>query len=760
MQKQKKAFYAAPGADDTFLRPRAGGAFAPREIALSQQNGSLWTAWLHRKSGKEYLAADFKKPGCRGKLLAVDENASFFSKPAFLNFPASAPAILCASFGKNHWEIRSYGFSGRSWELKDVLPLNGPVYHMDAAACGDGRAWLAYASVSANKKGLSVYTRKLKDGKWERETGHPLKTYSLNRPKLAAGKNGGMFLAADAYTRGGFRIVFKKLKEKLSPAWQTVSEEPGWHLFPSLAADVEGAPRLAWLFQRPVRRGGLLGLSQKAFCAKLSEGKWRKVHDGECAADLNLGLLPAKRYFGYDGLRRHPRITAFSNGDTALIWEQQRDEEENWENIDNGLLCGRLFKNGRWQKPVVLHDGGSCHAFDNKLLHQKPVFPAAVKGKHRPDGNDFRVVEADFKNAAPYEPKPESLWRGWRPETLPLKAKKRSVIRRKNGPPLKLFWADLHCHSVFSPDAEGEPDEQYFFARDLAEIDAACIADNDFYPSKMLLDSEANYTGELAKRISENGKFLALSGYEWTYHRKDINRTFNHRTVIYPEDGKITARRNEPAGGSGAAFKKYLEKTKYFNFPHHAYWKLLGAAGENAVEVTSAWGTCIIDSDTVIKALNKGEKFGFLGNSDSHRFMPGLAGALTGIYAEKLSREAIMDALNSRRSFATTGNRTAVDFRVNGALMGEEIKTKDLPLLEWKVAPPAELESVKIIRDGKSVFESGEKEGKWRDRELPPGRHWYFLQAKERGKQERYPHNLAPASGKYSWTSPVWVNLG
>lgn len=133
MQKQKKAFYAAAGSDDTFLRPKTGGAFAQREIAVSQKNGSLWKAWIHRKNGTEFLAASLKKPGCRGKLLTVDENARFFSKPAFLNLPGTDPVLLCASYCKNRPEIRSYRFSGGRWGLEETLALGGAVYHMDAA---------------------------------------------------------------------------------------------------------------------------------------------------------------------------------------------------------------------------------------------------------------------------------------------------------------------------------------------------------------------------------------------------------------------------------------------------------------------------------------------------------------------------------------------------------------------------------------------------------------------------------------------------
>ena len=53
-----------------------------------------------------------------------------------------------------------------------------------------------------------------------------------------------------------------------------------------------------------------------------------------------------------------------------------------------------------------------------------------------------------------------------------------------------LFWADTHCHSVLSADAEGELDELAAFGRDIAGLDIMAIVDNDYYPYKALTGAE------------------------------------------------------------------------------------------------------------------------------------------------------------------------------------------------------------------------------------------------------------------------------
>ena len=62
-----------------------------------------------------------------------------------------------------------------------------------------------------------------------------------------------------------------------------------------------------------------------------------------------------------------------------------------------------------------------------------------------------------------------------------------------------------------------------------------------------------------------------------------------------------------------------------------------------------------------------------IGASDDHRSHPGQPHfGLAAVTAPELTREAIFDGLYERRSYATTGARILLDFRVNDAPMGAE----------------------------------------------------------------------------------------
>jgi len=73
--------------------------------------------------------------------------------------------------------------------------------------------------------------------------------------------------------------------------------------------------------------------------------------------------------------------------------------------------------------------------------------------------------------------------------------------------------------------------------------------------------------------------------------------------------------------------------------------------------------------------------------------------------------------------------------------------------------PQGAIEKVEIIRDGKVMQESNKKAGTWIDRDIKPGRNWYYLRLKEKGQHMKYPHNVAPAWGKWAWSSPVSVTI-
>lgn len=758
--KNNTQHYAAPGADETFLHPEINSEWAPREIAVCSKGNKLWMSWIHRKEGLDYPVFTFKTINTNNPLIPLDEDFSCYSKPAFIdNINEEKPGIALFAADEKNTSVRIYEIQSDNQAqcIKSFKTVCSSVYHTDAVCLNNGDIYIVYSGIEKGTKGVSVYFIKRVAGEWVDEEVLRLANHSLNRPKLAVYSDKNVIALADAYAEASYSIFWISLAEP-KPLWQKLYSDSAWNMFPSVATDTKGRLWAAWLNGDTVRFEDVAGRKQDAMLACFDGCGWTLFndHNSVFCADMNLGLLPLKRYFGYDGLRRYPRIVALESGEMLLAWEQQKDEDEIWENISNGFLLGKTIKDGVLSDTLNLADKCCCFTFDNKKVYSLNSFLVAAKSEHHESGNDFIVQQIDISCSAKYSHDKNPTWEHWGKDDFKENTSKSRNVKIKPGRiPMNLYWGDLHCHSVHSPDAEGEIDELYNFSKDIARLDFVAITDNDFYPAKVLLDSETKYIADMAEALS--GKdFLGMSGYEWTFHRPDENNSFNHRIVIYPENGRVTARRNEKTGYTEEAFFKYMAASKYFAFPHHGYWKML--ADETAVEVTSAWGTCILDAGTVPDALNAGSVFSFIGNSDSHRFMPGLSGALTGVFAEELSHDAIIDAIKQGRCFATTGNRTIPLFYVNDCFMGGRLKLDSHPVISWEITAHNEFESVKIIRDGETVHLSSKSHGKWLDESIHDGRHWYILEVREKGEYKRYPHNVASAWGKYLWTSPIWVN--
>jgi hypothetical protein len=101
--------------------------------------------------------------------------------------------------------------------------------------------------------------------------------------------------------------------------------------------------------------------------------------------------------------------------------------------------------------------------------------------------------------------------------------------------------------------------------------------------------------------------------------------------------------------------------------------------------------------------LSLGHKFGIIGSSDQHAGYPGSYGdGRIGVIASALSREKIWEALENRRVYCVTGDKIAVDFRINDAHMGEVIRANARKIY-LNVEAGSAIDYVDIVKNGKTV---------------------------------------------------------
>jgi hypothetical protein len=509
--------------------------------------------------------------------------------------------------------------------------------------------------------------------------------------------------------------------------------------------------------------------------------------DERIAADLREGQLAEEDYLCYQGLRQNPQLAIGTDGTPWLAWEQRVEREA--KDRAGRLMARRWFTNASgetgWGRIEALIDGGFGYSVAPRFTDTR-----LAAAWFRPDagGLEFvatRAVEPagvgrPVATAGPVNGG-AARWNRWRLSAISPPEKPSETIIHDNGT-YRVYWADTHCHSNLCPDAEGDPDDLIRFARDIAGLDAVCLVDNGWYPPKGLTTPEWGLHQALADHYTRNGEFVVFPGYEYSWHRKDATPIHRHRTVLFPRSGGPLLRRIDADTRDPRALFERLEGTGGISYLHHCEFDVEDPRFDTNTEVCSSWRICIEENDCTYRRLRAGHRLGFIGSSDSHRMVPGLGGALTGILATELTPEALFDAYRNRRLIATSGHFVFMDIRVAGALPGQATESEGPVTIELNMRAPAVIESVRVLRDAEPVWEWHPRTTRlaetWTDREARGGVHSYFVRVKLAGDPSfncpdapgrtlprpfdwsgPYRHNLARARGVFAWSSPTWVNL-
>ena len=363
-----------------------------------------------------------------------------------------------------------------------------------------------------------------------------------------------------------------------------------------------------------------------------------------------------------------------------------------------------------------------------------------------------------------------------------------------------LLWGSIHGHTQVS-DGTGSLDRYFTQMRDECAIDFGSTADHDhaeFLPEEIWALSQ-----EAVARYNEPGRFTAFLGYEWARWRKNGN---GDRNVYYLQDRRPIYRSDDDAYPNPPALSRALRDEDALVIPHHPAhignhndWMDHDPSKERLVEIHSYWGCSERSAEDgnlyngmpvaenpnsgvnplgfVQRGLAMGWRVGFVAAGDDHHGHPSdmtirhkssgdYPGGLTAVYARENTREAIWEALRSRRCYATTGERIVADFSVSGHPMGSEVSLLKHPDLanerriEVSVHGTAKITRVEIVRNNIDVHtvrpDGPDAEFDWIDNEplseinLPPARHsavpftFYYIRVTQEDNQ-------------IAWLSPVWL---
>ncbi|NLF71752.1 MAG: CehA/McbA family metallohydrolase [Candidatus Anammoximicrobium sp.] len=334
--------------------------------------------------------------------------------------------------------------------------------------------------------------------------------------------------------------------------------------------------------------------------------------------------------------------------------------------------------------------------------------------------------------------------------------------------PEDLYWGDIHGHTLLT-DGVRSPEEYYYFGRDEAFLDICALSD---HPEFYLTDPMWHYLTEVTNAFNEPGRFVTLQAFEWTHHR------LGHRCLYFPSDKVPCIRSDDPEYNTVEAMYRFTKEHAGIAIPHHSATRQFPLVWSNVrdteierlVEVYSLWGTSERPvgpghirtigrgenpGSFYVDAMKKGLKLGLIASSDMHIGQPGHAishrqnkrvyGGLMGVWADKLDRAGVFDAMWNRRVYGTTGTRTILQFSMGNRPMGSTIEPSASVPVKVYAAAEVLITRAEIVYNG-DVY----KECEPNDNELT----WEFA---ENARQGSYYVRIMRQDAEEAWSSPVWV---
>jgi len=763
--------------------------------SVSLPDGTTWIAWHAYRAGRDQVkvrridAAGHPSATWIVSDTELARGAIASGPPTIVTTAPDCIWVVWTCETESGWRVLARKRVAQDWQPAIMVTPEEEVTHTfhaihpTAVAIGDGELLVAWSEYRDGRFGIR--TRRTIHGDWQRPQDASSSRHDAFRPVLAADEKGNAFVFWDRDDGQQYNVMGRRLLPQADEEQQISPVDE--HCLTPTALMTDSGPFVAWLQKRDIIGGtGVISQWHTLHAAAIVEDRWKLILDDQgesVAAELTQGLVakveprPAATG-GYLGRRAAPML--WQDGDAVwLMWERKTDHDASTTDVLGDLLA-RPIRELKWHDTVQVHTGYLDYHLVHDQSHAAGRLVMLASELPRQTKRLYHRLVGDVSASAPFQ---QEAWTGWREISLPVASEtppRQSI--QVDGQTYQLYWADMHCHSALTADAEGEQDELTQYARLRALLDVVVFTNNDFLYDVPLTQYEYALGNLFASVLTRPGEFLSLPGYEWTSRIPGVagapvadpgnwtkpyqNRSFpNHRSVIYPPAGGPLLRYPEVANDIHT-LNLAVAAAGGITMTQHDAFQPSGHPVEVGMELTSGWRNYIDRVPELFhQPLHEGARLGFMAHGDSHRRTPGLAGALTGIYCPELTADAVLDALRHRRCFATNGSKILIDARANDAFMGQPTVSRnravDLSLL---AIGTREITSAVLVRNGqeiKTISGNGTKELKvnFRDEGLATGNHWYYWRVSQQGEAAPLPGNMMVAHGHLAWSTPHFVDV-
>ena len=336
-------------------------------------------------------------------------------------------------------------------------------------------------------------------------------------------------------------------------------------------------------------------------------------------------------------------------------------------------------------------------------------------------------------------------------------------------PERRLLWGELHCHSwgdttlalMSEPNFKVHPARRHDQARQVGRLDfcspGPMSAPNDEDRPEVWQAHQAAFHAN-----DEPGTYVPFLAYE-AHPGKGGDRNvvfYTHEDTHIP----MKAPMDDVMAAYGGRDDVLLEAHIGGGPPN---WTAYPTKEAPLLEVTSGHGAF---EWVLQRALRHGYHPAVIGSSDVHlptlgapmaahcfrgRFNKELnirdsgfgSGQVAGVYAAACERQSIWQAIQNRRTFATTGARIILDVSVNGEAGGSIIESSGPVVINIRAHACAPVERVDLIRGNRCL-------ASWLPGTLDVTHDYTDAQPLREGA---YYVRLRQTDGEFAWSTPVWV---
>ena len=726
-----------------------------------------------------------------------------------------APVSACASGGKpivgwteikgDDWIINASQMNENGFGEPHTFPVvKGKSINPVLIAPNKNRSWIAWENMSNGV--LSIYISKYENGQWSEPIVIDKDKNSCFDPCLAEAKNGNLYIAY-GLTEGFHQSIEMtildggtlNIKETVPVAiGGGHKDRVNINARPALAFDAQDNLWISYENNRNTSRledgdnytgdrcCAIVSFQKGKMVEVENKGKWlfngENDHKPTFIKDTNGNLY----------LSTHSGGT-FSNAG----WKYRMS----WLDLQNG-----------WQEPTTLFETkikGSmiapAIAFDKKgnlwlstnnentFQNYEPVKSEGITRSRLTELNVMQFtapeISKKYKPIAFVETQVEEF--SPNEQTISTLSGHPKLERRKmtiEGETYTLIYGNLHEHSNSSDcwpaGTDGTIHDDYRFGMFSEGYDFFGMTDHAGSTTEL----QWRQNIRLANFYNESEKFVAIPAIEWTLQSDpsldDIQHGAGHYNIIFAstEDAQKYVRNKHeiycprtPETETAPMLWKMLDEKeiKCVTIPHHSAdkvhptdWKVTDPKYVTTVEVFQCRGNneypdCPRERnlsrhtpthhkhayiDYALKT--KKYKMGFIASGDHNSMGIGLAA----LWVKEVSRAGIIEALQNRRTFGTTGDKMFIDTKLNGATVGTTSKSNKVPTIEIEVFGQYPLEKVEILRNSKVVhtfnvddntlkFEQTYSDINYKDEDEVL---YYYVRATQKNKA-------------LAWSSPIWV---